>query len=140
MITGFDVLVQDIALPHIVRVLEPIWVSISDTATKLRGRIEAVLSMATVRGYRTGPNPALWKGNLDQILPMPSKVAKVTNPPTLPFRQIHDFLTDLHGIEGMGALALEFAILCASRSGEVRVPGGMNSTCPAHPGPFPASA
>ncbi|WP_297472441.1 integrase arm-type DNA-binding domain-containing protein, partial [Ferrovum sp.] len=115
-----DVLVQDVDLPQVVKVLEPIWNTLNDTATKLRGRVEAVLSMATVRGYRTGPNPADWKGNLDQCLPMPSKVAKVTKQPALPFRQIHDFLTDLHEIEGMGALALEFAILCASRSGEVR--------------------
>ncbi|VAY87388.1 Integrase [mine drainage metagenome] len=115
-----DMLVQDISLPHIVKALEPIWITISDTATKLRGRIEAVLSMATVRGYRTGTNPAQWKGNLDQILPQPGKVSVKTNQPALPFRQIFDFLEDLRKVEGMGALALEFAILCASRSGEVR--------------------
>ena len=115
-----DMLVQDVELAHVVKVLEPIWITTSVTATKLRGRIEAVLSMATVMNYRTGPNPADWKGNLDQCLPKPSKVAKVTKQPALPYRQIHAFLDDLHGIEGMGALALEFAILCASRSGEVR--------------------
>lgn len=115
-----DVLVQDIDLSQVVKVLEPIWNTINDTATKLRGRVEAVLAMAIVRSYRTGPNPADWKGNLDQCLPKPSKVKKVRKQPALPFHQIHDFLTDLHKVEGMGALALEFAILCASRSGEVR--------------------
>jgi integrase len=113
-------LVQDVELAHVVKVLEPIWITTSVTATKLRGRIEAVLSMATVKGYRTGPNPADWKGNLDQCLPKPGRVARVTKQPALPYRQIHAFLDDLHGIEGMGAVALEFAILCASRSGEVR--------------------
>ena len=115
-----DLFVQDVELPQILKVLEPIWITTSVTATKLRGRIEAVLSMATVMNYRTGPNPADWKGNLDQCLPKPSKVAKVTKQPALPFHQIHAFMDDLHTVEGMGALALEFAILCASRSGEVR--------------------
>jgi integrase len=114
------VLVQDIELPQVVKILESIWTTKTDTATKLRGRIEAVLSMATVRGYRTGPNPADWKGNLDQCLPKPGRVAKVTKQPALPFRQVYAFMDDLHMVEGMGALALEFAILCASRSGEVR--------------------
>lgn len=113
-------LVRDIALPHIMRILEPIWREKTETASRVRGRVESVLDWATVRGYRSGDNPARWRGHLDQLLPARSKVAKVKNFAALPYGEIGDFMERLRKAEGMGARALELAILCASRSGEVR--------------------
>ncbi|MER9722611.1 MULTISPECIES: integrase arm-type DNA-binding domain-containing protein [unclassified Mesorhizobium] len=112
--------VGSISLAHIVQVLEPIWADKTETATRLRGRIENVLSWATVSGFRSGENPARWKGNLDAILPKPKKLKAVSHHPALPFDQIAAFLVALKRIEGVGAKALEFAILTAARSGEVR--------------------
>jgi hypothetical protein len=78
-----SMLVQDITVQDILRVLEPIWQKKTETASRLRGRIEAVLSWATVAGHRTGDNPARWAGNLKELLPAPSKVAKAGNQPAL---------------------------------------------------------
>ena len=75
--------VRDIDLQDVLEVLQPIWLSKTETASRVRGRIESVLSWAAVRGYRSGDNPARWKGNLSELLPKPSKVAKVTNQPSL---------------------------------------------------------
>ncbi len=105
---------------HIVSILEPIWTSKTETASRLRGRIEAILDWAKVRGYRKGENPARWKGHLDHILPPRNKVQKVKHHPALPYREVSAFMTALQAQECMGARALEFAIFCASRSGEVR--------------------
>ena len=112
--------VPTIDTSHIVGILEPIWTTKTETASRLRGRIEAVLDWAKVRGYRTGENPARWKGHLDHILPARTKVQKVKHHPALPYREVGAFMAALQTQEGMGARALEFAILCASRSGEVR--------------------
>jgi integrase len=103
----------------VVQVLDPIWAEKPETASRVRGRIEAVLDAATVRGFRQGPNPAQWKGNLAHILPARAKVRKVAHHAALPFDDIPAFLTALHGRQGMGARALEFAILTAARTGEV---------------------
>ncbi|MBL8416664.1 MAG: integrase arm-type DNA-binding domain-containing protein [Dechloromonas sp.] len=105
---------------HIVSILEPIWSQKTETASRLRGRIEAVLDWAKVRGYRKEENPARWKGHLDHILPARTKVQKVKHHPALPYQEIGAFMSALKAQEGMGARALEFAILCASRSSEVR--------------------
>jgi len=104
----------------LMKILDPIWTTKTETASRLRGRIESVLGWATVRGYRTGDNPARWKGHLDNLLAAPSKVSKVEHHPALPFAEIGAFMIDLRQQEGMGARALEFAILTACRSGEVR--------------------
>jgi integrase len=109
-----------IKLAHIVQVMEPIWTQKTETATRLRGRIENVLSWATVSGFRSGENPARWKGNLDAILPKPKRLKAVSHHSALPFDRVAEFLVALKRIEGMGAKALEFAILTAARSGEVR--------------------
>jgi len=82
--------------------------------------MESVLSWATTRGYRTGENPARWKGHLQNLLAMPSKIAKVEHHAALPYRELGAFMADLSRREGIGARALEFAILTAARSGEVR--------------------
>lgn len=115
-----SMLVRDIALPHIMSVLEPIWTTKTETASRLRGRIESVLDWATVRGYRQGDNPARWRGHLDKVLAKPSKVAKVEHHAALDVDSVSAFISALRKMEGMGARALEFAILTAARSGEVR--------------------
>ena len=110
--------VQDIDTALVMRVLEPIWKTTNETAVRVRGRIESILDWSTVHGYRTGANPARWKGHLDHLLPKPTKVAKVVHHPALPFAHIHEFVTDLRAREGVAARALEFTILCAARTGE----------------------
>ncbi len=113
-------LVDDVQTAHIVSVLEPIWTTKTETASRVRGRIESVLDWAKVRGYRQGENPARWRGHLDKLLAKRSKVAKVVHHAALDYRQIGDFMKRLRAAEGIGARALEFAILTAARSGEVR--------------------
>ena len=105
---------------HIVNVLEPIWNIKTETASRLRGRIESVIDWAKVRGYRKGENPARWKGHLDHILPARNKVQKTKHHAALDYRNAGAFMAALKTVDGMGARALEFAILCSSRSGEVR--------------------
>lgn len=112
--------VAAIELPHIVRVLEPFWTTKTETATRVRQRIESVLAWATVSGYRAGDNPARWKGNLEHALPKPAKVRKVEHYAALPWQEIGAFMKELRKREGMGARALEFLILTAACSGEVR--------------------
>lgn len=113
-------LVRDVALPHVLAVLEPIWTTKTETASRLRGRIETVLAWATVRKYRSGDNPAQWRNHLDKLLPKPGKVADAGHHAAVPIDAAGAFLASLKGIAGMGARALEFVILTATRSGEVR--------------------
>lgn len=115
-----SVLVRDVKLPQVLAVLEPIWTTTNETAVRLRGRIELVLDWATARGLREGANPARWRGHLDKLLAKPSKVAKVEHHAALPAADVGAFMARLRVAEGMGARALEFAILTAARSGEVR--------------------
>jgi integrase len=109
-----------IKLSHITDVLTPIWTSKTETATRLRARIESVLSWAIASGYRTGENPARWKGNLDAVLAKPGKVSKVEHHRAVSVEDIPLFMTTLRERDGLAARALEFAILTAARSGEVR--------------------
>ena len=113
-------LVRDVGQEHVLNALEPIWKTKNETASRLRGRIENVLDWATVRKYRTGENPARWKGHLDMLLPASSKVQKVEHHRALPFESMPNFIIELRKRQGTAARALEFAILCAARSGEVR--------------------
>ncbi|MFO7904237.1 MAG: tyrosine-type recombinase/integrase, partial [Pirellulaceae bacterium] len=112
--------VSQIELAHIVSVLDPIWTTKTETATRLRGRIEAVLNWATVSGYRTGPNPAQWRGNLDALLAKPGKLKNVQHHRALAIADTPAFLEELRKRDGMSARALEFIMLTATRSGEVR--------------------
>ncbi len=114
------ILVRDVELPQVLAILEPIWKTKTETASRLRGRIESVLDWATARNYRQGLNPARWRGHLDKLLPKPSKVAKVEHHDALPAADVSAFMAELKKQEGIGAKALEFAILTAARSGEVR--------------------
>ena len=113
-------LVQDITTQDVLRVLQPLWMEKTETASRLRGRIEAVLSWATVAGHRTGDNPARWAGNLKELLPAPSKVAKENNHPALALEDAARWYATLQARDGFGARALEFAALTATRSQEVR--------------------
>ncbi len=117
VIGGLPVASIDTALVR--KVLEPIWTTKPETASRLRARIEAVLSWATP-DHRTGENSARWKGNLKGKLADPTKVKKVEHHAALPFSGVSAFMDNLRSREGMGARALEFAILTAARSGEVR--------------------
>ena len=121
--------VQSIALPHVLEVLNQpqpdkgnaaLWDSKNETASRLRGRVEKVLDWATVHGYRDGLNPARWKGHLDAILKAPNKIQKTEHHKAIPYAEMNLFMKALRQQEGTGARALEFAILCAARSGEVR--------------------
>lgn len=113
-------MVQAIEVRDVLRVLEPIWLDKNETASRLRGRIEAVLSWATVAGHRTGDNPARWAGNLKELLPKPSKVAQADNHPALALSDVPRWWQDLAQREGIAARALQFLTLTAARSGEVR--------------------
>jgi integrase len=111
--------VQAVDVGLVMKALEPIWQTKSETASRLRGRIEAVLNWATVRGYRKGDNPARWRGHLDKLLPARSKVQRVEHHPALPYDELADFVAMLRSQEGIAARALEFLILTATRTGEV---------------------
>ncbi len=103
----------------VIRCLEPIWTTKTETASRLRGRIESVLDWSTVRGYRKGDNPARWRGHLDMILPRPSKVARVKHHPALPFTSIGTFMQQLRLDRGVASRALEIVILTAAKTSEV---------------------
>ncbi|MDZ4093790.1 MAG: tyrosine-type recombinase/integrase, partial [Paracoccaceae bacterium] len=112
--------VQDIGLQDVLRVLQPIWTERTVTAVKVRERLEKVLAYATVQGHRTGDNPARWRGNLDMILPAPGKVSGAENYPALQLDDVAGWWTDLQRRDGMGAKALAFQALTATRSGAIR--------------------
>ena len=114
-----DLPVSAIDTGLVVRVLDPLWSEKSETASRLRGRIEAVLDSAIVQGFRQGPNPAQWKGNLAHVLPRRGKVHKVEHYPALPFDELPAFLPELRRREGVAARALEFLIFTAARPSEV---------------------
>jgi integrase len=111
--------VQDVDVALVVKALEPIWVSIPETASRVRGRIEAILDWAKVRGLRAGENPARWRGHLDHLLPATSKVRKIEHLAALPFAEVSSFMTLLRQRDATAARALEFTILTAGRTGEV---------------------
>lgn len=113
-------LISDVGKEHVLTILVPIWKTKTETAKRLRGRIEAVIDWATAHGYRTGENPARWKGHLDKILATPSKVKKVIHHPALSVDAMPGFMAELRTHSGLSAKALEFLVLTAARSGEVR--------------------
>jgi integrase len=110
--------VQSIGLDEVLAALRPIWETKTETATRVRGRIENVLDYARVNGWRVGENPARWKGHLANILPAKSKVAKVEHHSALPWQEAAAFLVSLGAQAGMGAIALRFVILTACRTSE----------------------
>jgi integrase len=114
-----DLPISDIDVTLVSKVLEPIWKTKTETASRLRGRIERVLDWATVRGYRQGDNPARWRGHLDKLLVARSRVQKVRHHPALAYPEVGQFVAALREQESTSALALEFLILTATRTAEV---------------------
>ena len=114
-----DKAVTTVTTADVVQLLEPIWTSKTETASRLRGRIEAVLDYAKARGWREGENPARWRGHLSNLLPRPSRLARVVHHPALPSQRIGAFMVDLRAEDGIAARALQFTILTAARTGEV---------------------
>src|SRR5262249_6927100 len=111
--------VADIDTATVLRAIEPHWLTKAETMQRTRGRIEAVLGWAAVRGYRSGENPARWKGHLKEVLPGRSQVAKVEHHPALPYAEVADFIAKLRKREGIAARTLEFLVLTAARTGEI---------------------
>ena len=111
--------IDEIDTQDILDILTPIWYKKTETASRLRGRIEWILASATTRKLRSGLNPATWKGHLETILPKPTRITPVKHHPALPYKEIPAFLNILREKDGVAALALEFLILNANRSGEV---------------------
>jgi integrase len=114
-----DRLVQDIDTNLVMKVLDPIWTEKTETASRVRQRIEATLDWAAARGYRSGENPARWKGHLRNLLPLKTKVRKVKHHKALPYTEIGTFMADLRARDAIAARGLEFMILTATRTGEV---------------------
>lgn len=113
-----DLPLADIDTPHVLKILEPIWKTKTETASRLRGRIETILDAAKVRGHRAGENPARWRGHLAEILPARTKLSRGHHK-AMSYESISAFVTQLRDREAVAALALEFAILTAARTGEV---------------------
>ncbi|MGJ5044147.1 tyrosine-type recombinase/integrase [Bradyrhizobium sp. HKCCYLRH1062] len=145
--------VHSIDTALVMKIIEPLWSKKPETASRLRGRIEAVLDWATVRGFRQGENPARWRGHLDKLLPARTKVRKVKHHAALPYDELPAFMTALRAQDGAAARALEFLILTAARTGEVigarpeeikdkvwTVPAGRMKASKEHRVPLPAAA
>jgi integrase len=111
--------VADVDVGQVLRVLEPHWQVKAVTMSRVRARIESVLDWATVRGYRAGDNPARWRGHLSEVLPAPSKIARVEHHVALPYVELPKFMEELAAVPGIAARALEFLVLTAGRTGEV---------------------
>jgi integrase len=110
---------DEIETEDILKILTPIWHSKTETASRIRGRVEWILSAAKTKKLRTGFNPASWKGHLETILPKPAKITKVVHHPALPYKDLTKFISQLQEMSGVPPLALEFLILNANRTGEV---------------------
>jgi len=114
-----DLPVQVVDTGLVMQVLEPIWLTKTETASRLRGRIEVILDWASVRKFREGENPARWKGHLDMLLPARSKVQKVKHHSALPYTEAGLFIAELRQQDSVSALGLEFLILTVARTSEV---------------------
>ena len=110
--------VQAVDTAMVIKILDPVWGAKPETASRLRGRIESVLSWATVRQFRSGDNPARWKGHLDQLLPQKGKIHKVRHQPAMPYRDVPGFMAELREQTSTSAQALEFTILNTVRTAE----------------------
>ncbi len=110
--------VAEVDQAAVLRVLDPIWPEKTETANRLRGRIEVILDWAKVRGYRDGENPARWKGHLDKALPARAKIQRVAHHAALPYNELPAFMNELVSIDTIGAKAFAFCILNATRTSE----------------------
>ena len=114
-------------MADVINAIEPDWTGKNETMVRVRNRIELVLSWAAARGYRAKENPAAWRGNLDQVLPKPSKVNNCAHHPTMPIDRVYGFVAT-RTVTSSAAQCLEFVILTACRSGEARWLPGPSST------------
>lgn len=110
--------VNEVDVGLVLQALEPIWTTKTETASRVRGRIESVLDWATARGYRHGDNPARWRGHLDKLLSARPKSARVNHHSAMPYSDVAAFMVALRAMEGVSPKALEFAIHTATRTGE----------------------
>jgi integrase len=115
-----DMDVAAVEMEHVLAALHPIWTTKTETASRLRGRIETILAYSIVSKWRVGPNPATWRGNLQMILPAPDKVARLKHHAALPWQEMPAFMAKLCERDSIGGMALRFTILTAARSGEAR--------------------
>ncbi len=113
-----DLPTDSITTEHILSILTPIWRDKTETASRVRNRVELVLDAAKARGLRSGENPARWRGHLDKLLPKRSKIQSVKHHAALPYPELPAFMVSLSREEGIGALALRFTILTACRTNE----------------------
>ncbi len=111
--------IQAVDTDLVLKVLQPIWEEKTETAKRLRGRIESIIDWAKVKGYRQGENPARWRGHLDNLLASPNKLIHVEHFAALPYDKVSAFMKSLDKQEGMGAAALKLVILTAARSNEI---------------------
>ncbi|WP_456374140.1 tyrosine-type recombinase/integrase, partial [Thiolapillus sp.] len=111
--------VDQIDVDLVLEVIEPLWYTKTETASRIRGRIENILSWAIVRGYHPGPNPAIWRGFIEHLLPNKNKIIRSRHHPSMPHRHISAFMHDLQSANSISAQALQFLILTAARTGEV---------------------
>jgi integrase len=114
-----DVSVSAIETGHVTAILTPIWSAKAETASRVRGRIETVLDFAKAHGWRSGENPARWRGHLENVFPSRGRVAKVEHHPALPWANVASFMATLEAQDGVGAMAFRFAVLTAGRTAEV---------------------
>lgn len=108
--------VAEVGTAHVLRILEPIWKLKAETASRVRGRMETILEAAKARGYRDGENPARWRGHIAQIMPARSKLMRGHHK-AMPYSAIPAFVGELHKRKAVAALALEFTVLTAARTG-----------------------
>jgi len=111
--------VASIDTPEVMKVLQPIWTTMNETASRVRGRVESVLDWARVQNLRQGENPARWKGHLDKLLAKPSKVKAVEHHEALPYVELPAFMAKLRSEDSVVARAIEFTVLTACRRNEV---------------------
>jgi integrase len=114
-----DLPVRAVDTALVMKCLTPIWTAKTETAARVRGRIETILDWAKASGHRQGENPARWKGHLENLLPKNSHVRQTKHHAALPYTEINEFAADLRQYDGINARALEFAMLCGARTGEV---------------------
>jgi len=112
--------VDQVTTEHMLRILTPIWSAKTETASRVRGRIERILGAATAQQLRDGLNPAQWRGHLEYTLPAPKRLKRVMHYAALPYMRVHEVICSLQEKDCVSALALEFLILTAARTGEVR--------------------
>lgn len=112
--------VADIDQSHVLKVLAPIWHTKTETASRVRGRIEQIMDWSTAHGHRSGSNPARWRGQLEHILADPKKIAPVQHHPAVPFADLPAVYQRICGVKGESARALQMLILTATRSSELR--------------------